>query len=104
MTIITTQISRIGFTVERFDCQYSPFEYRMFYCRQPNDLKNSIFYRDWAQECVGLMTEFGCNDLFKKMKVGERRRYWAHVRLECNRDYWGEIDYNMQILKLKRIK
>lgn len=104
MTIIATQISRIGFTVERFDSKWIPFEFRMFYCRQPNDLKNQIYYHDWARECVSLMPQFGLNDTFEKMEIGDRRRYWAHVRLDCHQDYWGECDYDMEILKLKRIK
>jgi hypothetical protein len=104
MTLVTSQISRIGFTVERFDSQWVPFEYRMFYCRQPNDLERSIYYREWASDCVGLMSQFGFNYIFRKMKVGERRRYFAHAEFSHYQDYWGESDYDMEILKMRRVK
>jgi hypothetical protein len=49
------------------------------------------------------MSQFGFNHTFRKMEVGERRRYFAHVEFSHYRDYWGESDYDMEIIKMRRV-
>lgn len=57
---------------------------------------------EWAKDEVSGMSYHGFDKVFKRMKVGERRRYWMHIRITCYRDYWGEYDSGMRLLNIKR--
>jgi len=88
----------VGIQVRRTDSKWIPFEHRMFYCKQKD-----VYDRDWASEEVSLLSVLGGVPGQHKMKIDESRRYWATIRLICTRDYWGEYDYDVEFLKVKRI-
>lgn len=103
MTLIATTVVRVGVLVERTASEYRPFVYRMFFCRQRDPGTPTLCpIADWAREEVSCMPYHGFNALFRRMNVGERRRYWMHLRLECTRDYWGDYDTDVEPLSIKR--
>ena len=89
---------RVGILVERHDSKLIPFTHKMFYLRQRSDSGVA----DWAQESVGLLGVLGGVPGEQSMKVGERWRYWAHIRLIFWQDYWGECDQDVEFLSCKR--
>ena len=96
---------RIGLLVERHDSEYQPFTYRQFYCRQ-KDKGNARYVppSEWSKEEVSNLPYHGTNRLFRRMKVGERRRYWVHARITGWQDYWGEYDSSFEVLSMRRCK
>lgn len=87
----------VGIEVTRFDSEYVPFEYRMFWCKQ-----RTYNIVDWASEEVHLLAGHGGLPGVHKMQVGESRRYWVKMILDSYRDYWGEYYSNVTLLRVKR--
>lgn len=100
-----SNVVRVGVLVERFDSKWIPFEYSMFWCQQ-RDQGNEKYcpIAEWAAEEVNMLTERIGLPGQHKMKVGETRRYWVKMRMSSYRDYWGEYDSKVEILKCRRAK
>jgi len=96
MTLIYTKNVRVGVEVERHDSKWIPFTYRMFYCRT-NDRD-----ADWVKEEAEAMTSY--NNKFRKLKVGERRRYWMHLCIDGYKDYWDDYCSSVGIISMKRAR
>lgn len=97
MTCIGSEIVTIGVHVERFDSEWIPLRYRMFWCKQRN-----VNVQEWAAVEVDLLSVHGFIPAVNRMKVGETRRYWVRMLISAYRDYWGEHDTEVEILKVRR--
>lgn len=96
---------RVGVEVTRHDSEWIPFEYRMFHCRS-KDKGDTKFVplSDWAAEEVHLLSTRPGLPGQNKIPVGGSARFWVQMRMESHRDYWGEYDSAVEILKSRRIK
>lgn len=98
-----SNVVRVGVKVERNDSAWLPFTYSMFWCKQ-KDVSPSNMVREWAGNEVEMLSMGAVLPGQRKMGVGEVRRYWIKMRLSSYRDYWGEYDSSVEILKCRRAK
>jgi len=74
--------------VERFDSKYIPFRYRLVNTKS----KGTDHEQDWLQETVDLLSQYGMDDTFRKMNVGDRWKFRVRGTVELCQDHWGEWD------------
>ncbi len=103
MSIVAISIVRIGVEVTRNDSKWVPFDYRLFHCRQGDHPPDNCV-RSWAEGAVELLGVCGGLPGQGKLKVGDSARYWATLRLIGTRDYWGEYDDEIEVIKCRRIR
>lgn len=78
--------------VEREDSNYTPFNYRLSWCKQ-RELGTYM----WVADYVPLLSEFGGIPNAKKMQVGDKWHYRVKATLFGDKDYWGEYRGDMEI-------
>jgi hypothetical protein len=100
MSSSSTARVRVGILVTRHDSKWIPFTYSMFYMRSHRNTPLA----DWASESVYLLSVLGGVPGQQRMKVGETRRFFAHVELSYWHDYWGECDQDIELLSCRRVK
>lgn len=98
-------VVRVGILVERTDSKIIPFEYSMFHCRsRDKGDKKYVPLSEWAADEVGLLSVRPGLPGQNKIPVGGSARYWVQMRMSAYRDYWGEWDSEVEILKCRKIK
>jgi hypothetical protein len=88
---------RVGIEVTRIDSKWFPYDYHMFHCRQ-KDYK----LQDWAESVVWIMGQFGGIPGVEKIGIDETRRYWVHIELSGYKNYLGEYEDEVTIIKATR--
>jgi hypothetical protein len=88
---------RVGIEVTRNNSKWVPYDYRMFHCRQ-KDYK----LQDWAESVVWIMGQFGGIPGVKKIGIDETRRYWVYIDLTGYKNYLGEYEDEITIIKATR--
>lgn len=105
MTLLATRTVRVGIIVEKSGDDWLPFDFRMFHCRSKDKGdRTHCPLSEWAATEIGFLSSSKSLPGLSKLKVGEVARYWVHLRLGHSRDYWGEYDSEIKILKCRRIK
>lgn len=106
MTLLTSRTVRVGIVVEKSGDDWLPFDFRMFHCRSKDKGdRTRCPLSEWAAtEIAFFLGSSKSLPGLSKLKAGEVARYWVHLRLGHCRDYWGEDDTEVTILKCRRIK
>lgn len=103
MSVVAINTVRVGIEVTRNDSEWSQADYRMFWCRQKDKAPDQYVW-SWAQECVSCLPYHGHLPGVLALPIGTTARYWVTMVLTGTRDYWGEYDDEVEILKCRRIK
>jgi hypothetical protein len=105
MTIVSRATVRVGVLVERYDADFLEFSYTMFYCRSKDKGDDTHCpLSEWVREEISSLDYHGGFPGQEKIPVGGRARYWAQLRVTCTRDYFGDFDSNVEIIKCRRIR
>jgi hypothetical protein len=105
MTVVSSAVVRVGVLVEKFGEKPVESRFTVFYCRSKD--KGDATHcpvSEWVGDEINyLMRYYGGFSGHDKIPVGGRARYWAQLRLTCTRDYWGDFDSEVEVIKCRRI-